>query len=264
MKRQTQSGNVLFLILIAVALFAALSYAVMGSTRSGEQSTQKEDLDLATNVITSYGDGLTYAIAKLQAIEGCSDVDISFVYDSNGSGAIDSGDDYYNQVSNASGNDRCNVFDNAPRQNPPKEATEDTYYFTHACVVGIGLGTNGICWAADDTDDSDLIMILGVTETHCEFINDRSHINAVNRAPVGKNYAAGTSSAFAEVRRSAPFIGTYTLGNSFSGTSNHHIKAQDYSPSDYFGKTFGCIEVTHPTIDIENPSFLYYQVLLER
>ena len=51
--RERQEGNVLFLILIAVALFAALSYAVTSSTRS-KGDTGKEGTLIASAAITQY------------------------------------------------------------------------------------------------------------------------------------------------------------------------------------------------------------------
>jgi hypothetical protein len=65
MNSRGQSGNVLFLILIAVALFAALSYAVSNSNRgSGDVSAQKAAI-LAASVI-QYADSIYGGISRLR------------------------------------------------------------------------------------------------------------------------------------------------------------------------------------------------------
>lgn len=63
--RQGERGNVLFLILIAVALFAALSYAVTQSTRSGGGSTEREQSILSGASMTQHPTALRTSIIRM-------------------------------------------------------------------------------------------------------------------------------------------------------------------------------------------------------
>lgn len=71
-----QSGNVLFLILIAVVLFAALSYAITQSNRSGA-SAQTEQIDIAIAQWLQYATSIESAVTRVM-LNGCSETDISF------------------------------------------------------------------------------------------------------------------------------------------------------------------------------------------
>lgn len=62
---KSESGNVLFLILIAVALFAALSYVVTQSTRSGGGSTEREQNILSSASMTQYPTALRTALIRM-------------------------------------------------------------------------------------------------------------------------------------------------------------------------------------------------------
>ena len=68
MERQARSeerGNVLFLILIAVALFAALSYAVTASTRSSGSSSSNETTLISSAQVTQYPAGARTAAVRM-------------------------------------------------------------------------------------------------------------------------------------------------------------------------------------------------------
>lgn len=75
--RRGESGNVLFIILIAVALLASLSYAVTQSTRGGTDAFTKERNALMSDEIISYGNTLANAVGQLR-LRGCSTNQISF------------------------------------------------------------------------------------------------------------------------------------------------------------------------------------------
>ncbi len=59
------SGNVLFLILIAVALFAALAYAVTSSSRSGGGDISKEKASALASQILNHGIAVRTAVTRM-------------------------------------------------------------------------------------------------------------------------------------------------------------------------------------------------------
>ena len=71
-----QRGNALFLILIAVALFAALSYAVTRSGRGGG-GIDRENTHLANARLDSLAAEAKAAISRLMMFEGCSATEIA-------------------------------------------------------------------------------------------------------------------------------------------------------------------------------------------
>lgn len=84
--------------MIAVALFAALSYAVTQSGRGGGD-TKRETASLdAAQLIQNVGQ-LQQALQRLRIVGGCTDTQISFAHDTDGNGTIDSSDSYYNPAS---------------------------------------------------------------------------------------------------------------------------------------------------------------------
>lgn len=73
-----QNGNVLFLILIAVALFAALSFAITRSSGSGKTSTaaEKDQLNQATN--NNCAANVESTVMRLTMMNGCNATTLSY------------------------------------------------------------------------------------------------------------------------------------------------------------------------------------------
>jgi hypothetical protein len=67
-----ESGNVLFLILIAVALFAALSYIVTTSSRSGAGTISPEKAKLQAAEVLNHFQTFNQGVQRLLTTAGCS------------------------------------------------------------------------------------------------------------------------------------------------------------------------------------------------
>lgn len=75
--KTSEAGNVLFLILIAVALFAALSYVVTQSSRSGSGDTSTEQAKLLMAQIDSLSAALSTAMLHKQVRDSCTLTDLT-------------------------------------------------------------------------------------------------------------------------------------------------------------------------------------------
>ena len=72
-----QSGNVLFYIMIAVALLAALSYAVSQNFRGGAGNINSERAELNASEIIEYGSILSQSVSQIR-LRGYKNTEISF------------------------------------------------------------------------------------------------------------------------------------------------------------------------------------------
>lgn len=216
----SQAGNVLFLILIAVALFAALSYAVTQSTRGGgDIDEDKVKMDVAQ--LFQYLSALDFAVMRMMTINGCSENDINFDNDkyirNNGAIAMPTGTHLY-----APADGSCDIFHTnggamhfyeLPQQyivtGHTGEWRSGNMYMVDAPVENIGS-------AADD-----LIVSLGhVSANMCSAINEASGLgSAIPTANIGdaNDYFNGDYNASATQIN----VSSYTFCASWTGDPTH-------------------------------------------
>jgi hypothetical protein len=188
---RNEHGNALFLILIAVALFAALSYAVTQSGRGGG-GVDREQALISASQVTQYGAGLRTTVTRM-VITGSAVTDLEF--DSNNS-------DPTNEVFHTSGG-------GAVDQAPPATAgtaTSYTYMTTDGTngfhIIGIGTDTTG---SGQDV----IVGVDGLTLAVCRAINS------------GLGLIAAPTVETTQVPMSAITAGTGAAGdNAYSFNSN--------------------------------------------
>ena len=186
MDRHSEHGNVLFLILIAVALFAALSYAVTSSNRAGGGSTEREAAQLAATEIANYAVAVQTAVIRIIA-SGCLDTEISFErapFDGSDAGYVNP---------NSPSNFSCHVFHpnggGVGWQNPSVEWLDDTHsaltdygewFFTNwVCIDQVGTGIEP-CHTDIGSEVNEIIMVLRYLDFEvCQQINEEITGSAV-------------------------------------------------------------------------------------
>lgn len=233
-----QSGNVLFYILIAVALLAALSYTVTQSGRGGTSRFSREDAGIAASEIIEYGNVLGNAVSQLR-LRGYKDTELSF--ESN------SLDGYTNPNCSEDG---CKVFHIngggvsyiTPNEKWLDSSSSAQDYYGDMSFYGQACTEDLTCYS-DGDDNEDLIVFLPfLNKAICVAINDKLGItNPLDDAPVD----AGCSGSAV-----GKFVGVYSESTALMDG------AGDIS------RTSGCFK--QGACSGINDTYHYYKVLIER
>ena len=228
-------GNVLFLILLAVALFAALSYAVTQSSRSGGNDISDEDVRLAASQIIQHADLCAQTIDRMILINACNYTQISFQRDWNNNGNIeDNSDDYYNP--NSPNDKRCHIYNIAGGGLTFQDADrfKGSLWHVSGRHPAEHPGSNPRCVFSPNRHlCTDLLLfLLNIPEKVCVAINSMLSVpNPSGSPPVDDS--AGTQFSVSE--NQPRFQGTYGGYDDVSFENHEHAKCYEDSPDmDYF------------------------------
>lgn len=233
--RAGEKGNVLFLILIAVALFAALSYAVTQSTRSGGGSTEKETNLLNSASLTQYPTSLRTAVVRM-ILNGADLDDIGFDPPSGFSGNSTAFLVFHPDGGGA-------VFQQAPSDAMSSNSSGAWYYNGNFEVGEIGQSGAG---------GNDLIAFLpGIGQSICKKLNEELGVT-VTGSPTYTGIPDFNATTDADITDS------HLAAESFPTTDRQDITGTGNA---FTGKAAGCF---YDSTMAAGSQFVFYAVVLER
>lgn len=245
--RPDESGNALWIILLAVALLAALTAMISRSSDTAEQSGDIERYRIDASNIMRYTDGVKEAVSNIQ-LRGFGENQISFENDFSSS-------DYTNP--NAAGCLDCLVYGSAgggiSYKIPDSEWLDpaesgnthygEWYIPVKVCIPEVGRGDAGC--NADSVNDEELMIVLPwIKEGLCREINAMLGVT-----PTGDPPPQVSSAAFA--------AGYPIFTGSLAGESAELIDGPDALE----GVEAGCFEGSGTP---PSGTFHFYQVLIKR
>jgi hypothetical protein len=231
-----ERGNVLFLILITVALFAALSYAVTQSTRGGGNADSESSL-IDSASLTQFGSSVAVAVMRMQ-ISGVDETDLCFYSGSNNA--------TYNHASCADNNNNAFHSDggDVSYQNPTNGFNDGTEWEFSSRVQIYGQGRTVEGGTTGNDNEADLVILLrGMNQNICLKINEEMGISGI---PV--------DSGNIDVDR---FDGDFAQNDNLDGC-NPNCGTVAASPIGSVAAHIGCIE------EEDTGDLIYFHTLLAR
>lgn len=249
MSRTTaQKGNVLFMLLMAIALLAAVTFSVTRSNRS-QSNVSTETAAIYANSIMHAADSMRSA-AQMLVAGGTPPTKFSFQNDAVGGYANTNGATDSNKLFHPSGG---GISYKAPdlKWLDASQSSQDLYgqwfFPANVCITGIGTKHVGDC-AADGLNNEDIIAVLPYVDKNvCRAIDQKLNITLCSGDPCDIGGYVWEPGA-------AKFTGSFADGITI------------FDVSDYFtSKLEGCVAAS-ATGGADQPqgTFHYFKVLVER
>lgn len=236
--RKSERGNVLFLILIAVALFAALSYAVTQSTRSGSGTADKEQAILSSASMTQHPTAMRTSIIRM-VLGGTDVTNIYFNSPANFSALSDLATGVFHPTGGGA------VFQQAPADVMAGASQGTWFYNANWDIPQIGI---------DGAGGNDLIAFLpGVSGNVCRSINDEFVINNT-----GCTMTDGVVPDLIAAATEANIRDNFEDGDTFPTGDQEDLESSGCTA--FAGQPSGCF--FDP--DTNGGEYVFYSVLLER
>lgn len=213
--KTAQRGNILFLILLAVVLFAALSYAVTSSMRGGGNNASTESVKTKAADILQFLDQVENAVLRMRMSGNVKIENISFAYNYK----QQDGSLYTKYVNSNCTDDTCRVF------MPAGGGVSSRSFETYSVTAPTGWQTNYtmpgyfdmlmIQFPGAGTDLNDIgLMITGIDPAVCTEINNMLSVPQ-NIVLGGSGLSAGSPATWDNTGR----IVTSGNGNQLIGKS---------------------------------------------
>lgn len=246
--RQSEKGNVLFLILIAVALFAALSYVVTQSTRSGGGSTEREKNILSSAQMTQYPTALRTSIIRM-VLAGVAIENVKFDAPGSAGFSVPSTSQlvFHPQGGGA-------TFQQAPSELSSTGNNQLTWtYNAQIAIPGIGI---------DGAGGNDVIAFLpGVSSGVCRQVNEELGINVTGASPACTLVTGTTAPEVATAGTTAAVDAQMTQGASYAFPGTPAVTIAATGCTTIFNRqASGCFLDSGAATD----RYVFYSVLLER
>lgn len=240
-----QSGNILFLILLAVVLFAALAYAVTSSMRGGGKDASSEKARAQASALIQYGVLIQSTVQRSMLVNGIPE----YLFDASADSGV--------SISSATANTNCTqtacrLFTRSSREGLTGaqkfgEEYVDPRYRANSPSYGGGAGTEMRFWVirVEDLGTSKpevMMRIPGIKPEICQAVNDILWGQAIN-----PNEFYGTPDAYSGNLTSLADTSSWSIGDDsafFKGKHAGCYGREGVSTGPYGGE--------------------FYQVLIER